>query len=133
MFAKPRHLDPKKLASSQAEFSPMEKAGNIRRSNSPWSSPLNMVQKKDGGWRPWGDYCSLNTAIVPDCYSLPNISDFTCRISSFTVFSKLDLYKGYYQVPMNEDDIQKMVIITPFVMLKFLQLPFGTPETPSRG
>ena len=36
----------------------------------------------------------------------------------------LDLYKRYYQVSMKEDDIQKMVIITLFVMFKFLRLPF---------
>ena len=40
VFAKPRRLDPEKLATAQAEFSAMEKAGIIRRSNSPWSSPL---------------------------------------------------------------------------------------------
>ena len=37
----------------------------------------------------------LNTATVPDHYPLPNILDFTSRISGSTVFSKLDLYKGY--------------------------------------
>ena len=58
-------------------------------------------------------------------YPLPNILDFTYRISGSTVFSKLDLNKGYYQVPMNEGDIQKTAIITPFGIFEFLRLPFG--------
>ena len=125
VFAKPCRLDPEKLATAQAEFSAMEKAGIICRSNSPWSSPLHMVKKKDGGWCPCRDYRCLNTVTVPDRYPLPNVSYFTSRISSSTVFTKLDLHKGYYQVPMNEDDIQKTAIITPFGMFEFLRLPFG--------
>ena len=88
-----------------------------------------MIKKKDGGWCPCGDYCGLNTATIPDRYTLPNISDFISRISGSTVFSKLDLYKGYYQVPMNEDDIQKMAIITLFGMFEFLRLPLGLKNT----
>jgi len=125
VFAKSRRLDPEKLASAKKEFSAMEKAGIIRRSNSPWSSPLHMVKKKDGGWRPCGDYRRLNTVTVPDRYLLPNIADFTSRIPGLTIFSKLDLLKGYYQVPMAEEDICKTAIITPFGMFEFLHLPFG--------
>ena len=91
VFAKPHRLDPEKLVSAQAEFSAMEKASIICLSNSPWSSPLNMVKKKGGGWHPFRDYRRLNTPTVPDRYPLPNILDFTSRISSTTVFSKLDL------------------------------------------
>ena len=83
-----------------------------------------MVKKKDGGWRPCGDYRRLNTVTVLDWYPLPNIADFTSRVTGSTVFSKLDLQKGYYQVPMAEEDICKTAIITPFGMFKFLPLPF---------
>ena len=125
VFAIAPQLDPEKLAFTKKEFSAMEKAGIICRSNSPWSSPLHMVMKKDGGWRPCGDYRRLNTVTVPDQYPLLNIADFTSKVTGSTVFSKLDLQKGYYQVPMAEDDICKTAIITPFGMFEFLHLPFG--------
>jgi len=95
VFAKARRLDPAKLAVAKAEFSIMEKASIICRSTSLWASPLHMVKKKDGGWRPCSDYRCLNTATVPDRYPLPNIADFTSRISGSSIFSKLDLQKRY--------------------------------------
>ena len=112
VFAKPRKLDPEKLAEAQEEFSTMEKAGSIRRS-SPWSSPLHMVKKKRG-WRPCGDFRRLNKVSIPDRYPLPHIADFTSRIADSTVFSRLDLQKGYYQIPMASEDVPKTAIITPF-------------------
>ena len=125
VFAKARRLDPVKLETAKKEFAAMEEAGIIRRSTSPWSSPLHMVKKKDGTWRPCGDYRRLNNVTVPDRYPLPNIADFSAQISGSKIFSKLDLQKGYYQVPMAEDDIKKTAIITPFGMFEFLRLPFG--------
>jgi len=118
-------LDPDKLEIAKKEFESMEKAGIVRRSTSPWSRPLHMVKKKDGSWRPCGDYRRLNNVTVPDRYPLPNIADFSSQLSGSKVFSKLDLQKGYYQVPMALDDIMKTAIITPFGMFEFLRLPFG--------
>ena len=69
---------------------------------------------------PCRDYRQLNTVTVPDRYPLPNIADFTSRVSGSTIFSKLDLQKGYYQVPMAEEDICKTAR-----MFEFLRLPFG--------
>ena len=54
VFAKACRLDAEKLESARKEFAAMEAAGVIRWSSSPWASPLHMVQKPDGSWRPCG-------------------------------------------------------------------------------
>ncbi len=94
--------------------------GIIRRSSSQLSSPLHMVQKKDGSWRPCGDY--LQT--VEDKYPLPNMADWAARLDSCKLFSKLDLRKGYLQFPVAAEDVAKMAIITPFGLFEFTRMPF---------
>jgi hypothetical protein len=46
--AKFRRLDAEKLAAAKAEFDQLERDSINRRSDSPWASPLHMVQKPDG-------------------------------------------------------------------------------------
>ena len=53
------------------------------------------------------------------------IRDFTNNLRGCKFFSKLDLVKGYNQVPMNEADICKTAIVTPFGLFEFLYMPFG--------
>jgi hypothetical protein len=107
VLARPRRLAPDKLKIAEGEFKKLEKAGIIRRSNSAWASPLHMVPKKDGSWRPCGDYRRLNTITTPDRYPLPNMQDLTNGLHGCTVFSKLDLVKGYHQVPIAAPTYQK--------------------------
>jgi hypothetical protein len=123
--AKFRRLDPACLAAVKREFQTMLGEGIIRRSSSQWSSPLHMVQKKDGSWRPCGDYRQLILQTVEDKYPLPNMADLAARLDGCRVFSKLDLRKGYLQVPVAAADIAKTAIITPFGLFEFTRMPFG--------
>jgi hypothetical protein len=50
VFAKSHRLDLKKLQIAKAEFKRLESADIVRRSKSPWASPLHMVAKRDGSW-----------------------------------------------------------------------------------
>ncbi|CAL9696568.1 unnamed protein product [Knipowitschia caucasica] len=103
----------------------MERLGIVRRSDSPWASPLHMVPKSDGGWRPCGDFCRLNNATTNDRYPIPHIQDFSVHLAGAVIFSKVDLVRGHHQMPVRRQDVPKTAVITPFGLFEFLRMPFG--------
>ena len=106
-------------------FEVMCAAGICRRSDSSWSSGLHMVLKKDGTIRPCGDYWRLNERTSGDSYPIPHIHDFTASLAGSKIFSKVDLVKGYHQIPVHESGIPKTAISTPFGLSEFVRMPFG--------
>ena len=89
---------------------------------------LHMVPKKDRTIRACGDYRRLNERTVNDVYPIPSRdSDFAAGLAGCTIFSKLDLVKGYHQViPVRKEDIPKTAISHALRTLQSLtRMPFG--------
>ena len=77
-------------------FQTMEQLGIIHQFTLPWASPTDIVGKKDGGYRPCGDFRRLNNATMPDKYLIPFFLDATHFLAGCKVFSKIDLLRGYH-------------------------------------
>ncbi|XP_059224057.1 uncharacterized protein LOC131997313 [Stomoxys calcitrans] len=121
-----RRLDPEKLKAAKEEFQYMLNKGIIQPSRSNWANPLHMVKKPNGEWRPCGNlHRALNTITVPDKYPVPYLTDFQMHLNGVRIFSKLDLMKAFYQIPVHPHNIPKTAVITPFGLFEFLRMPFG--------
>ena len=83
-----------------------------------------MVKKADGTCRLCGDYRLLNLQTQSDLYICPNIVDLTARLEGCTIFSKLDLHKGFHQILVRPRDVPKTAVITPFGLWEFIRMPF---------
>ena len=123
--SKVRRLAPDKLAVAQKEFEKLVQLGICVRGKSEWASPLLVVNKADGGHRVCGDYRRLNTQTADDKYPVKTLSDFNANLAGNKVFSKIDLLKGYHQIPVHPDDVGKTAVITPFGLFLFPRTPFG--------
>ena len=85
----------------------------IERSQSPYSFPIVMIKKKDGTNRCCIDFRVLNRITIFDAEPMPSAEDMFAKVSEHICFSKLDLAKGYWQVPMSDRSKQLTSFSTP--------------------
>ena len=134
--ARPIRQPPRKVPLAFADeekkvIQQMEENGIIRKSNSPWASPLCLVRKKNGKVRPCVDYRRLNAITKQDAFPLPRTQDLLDAVAGAKYFSTFDLTAGYHQVPMDPDDIQKTAFVTKYGLYEFLTMPFGLTCAPA--
>ena len=93
---------PKEDSIIKAEIEKGLKAGLIRPSKSPWTSPVVLVKKKDGKTRFCVDYRKLNEVTKKDKYPLPRIENILNNLGKAKWFTSIDLASGYWQVQIAE-------------------------------
>lgn len=115
----------------QDEIDKLESQGIIRKSMSPWSSPIVLVRKKDGSPRLCVDYRKLNSITKDDKFPLPSIEELLVKVREGKFFSTIDLKSGYHQIPVHPDDREKTAFICDNALYEYLYLPFGVKNAPS--
>ena len=60
-----------------------------------------------------------------DQYPVRQLTNFTAELHGKSFFSKIDLLKGYHQIPVAVEDVPKTAVITPFGLYIFPCTPFG--------
>ncbi|XP_058864420.1 uncharacterized protein LOC131706752 [Acipenser ruthenus] len=109
----------------------MKAAGIIEPSDSPWTSPVVMVRKKDGKWRFCVDYRRVNDVTEKDSYPLPRIDESLDLVAGSRWFSSLDLRSGYWQVALDPSARPKTAFSTGRGLWQFTVMPFGLCNAPA--
>ncbi|CAC5401483.1 unnamed protein product [Mytilus coruscus] len=107
------------------EVEKMLKSGIIESSTSPYAAPVVLVKKKDSSIRFCVYYCSLNQVTFFDPRMMPRMDEILNKVSRSRYTSKIDLTKGYWQVPLDADVRRKSAFVTSFGHFQFTVMPFG--------
>ena len=113
------------------EVNKLVEMGVVVPSTSPWASPIVPVPKSDGSIRLCIDYRRINAITEADPYYMTTLEEILERVGGSRCVSKLDLCKGFYQIEVEEESVEKTAFITPFGKFAFKRMPFGLRNAPA--
>ncbi|KAG8489258.1 hypothetical protein CXB51_017270 [Gossypium anomalum] len=127
----PYRMAPTKLKELKTQLQELTDRGFARPSLSPWGAPVLFVKKKDRTMRLCIDYRQLNKVTIKNKYPLPRIDDLFDQLKGASIFSKIDLRSGYYQLRVRDSDIPKTTFRMRYGHYEFLVMPFGLTNDPA--
>ena len=86
-------------------------------------------RKKGEKLRVCVDYTDLNKACPKDSFPLPRIDQIVDVSTGHGMFSFLDAFSGYHQIPMHPPNVEKTTFITPYDLFCYNVMSFGLKNT----
>lgn len=125
----PYRVNPHKQEVMKSEVVYLLQHGFAIPSQSPWSSPCLLVPKSDSSYPFCTDYWKVNKKL--DSFPLPWIEDCVDKAGSARYVTKLDLLKGYSQVPLTPQASEISAFVTPDNFLQYSVMAFGMRNAPA--
>ncbi|KAK4329210.1 hypothetical protein Pmani_000438 [Petrolisthes manimaculis] len=100
-------------------------------SDSPWASPCVLVPKVDETDRLCTDYRAVNKVTISDSFPLPHLDDLLDTIGTSQFVRKIDLLRGYYQVPLTPRAKKISACVTSEGLWQYRYMPFGLKNAPA--
>ncbi|GKA49099.1 reverse transcriptase domain-containing protein [Tanacetum coccineum] len=144
-----RRVNPKIHIVFKKEVEKLLDAGLIYPiSDSPWVSPVHCVPKKGGftivendenelilarlvtGWRVCIEYRKLNEATRKDHFPLPFMDQMLERLARNEYYCFLDGFLGYFQIPIDPHDQEKIIFTCTYGTFAYRRMPFGLCNAP---
>jgi len=91
----------------------------------PGADPILVVPKPDGTGRLCVDYRKLNNLTEPDPFPTPRVDGLLDRLGGTTIMTKLDMTRGYWQVPITSSDMGLTGFVTSHGHYHWRFMPFG--------
>ena len=129
--SQPYLISPTKLDGVKKEINSLLELVIIAPSTSPWSSPMVPIIKPDKSIRLCIDYRKVSNVMVSDPYYIPTVDELIGKMGKAKFLTKLDLAKGFYQVPVNPEFQDRTAFVTPWGKFCFLRMPYGLRNAPT--
>lgn len=107
----------------------MVRLGVVDRPTSACISPLVLVKKLDGSNRICVDFRRLNGVLVADAEPIPKMDATFAQVGRRKFFSKLDLAKGYWQIPTGKESKENTAFVCGSGPFQFRYMLFGLKTT----
>ena len=109
----PYKMSPAKLYKLRKKLEELIEAITTEPNSSPYGAPVLFVSKKDGSLRMCVDYCALNKLLkMKNNYPLPHMDELLDILGGAKVFSKIEFQKGYHQICIAQEDVEKTAFHT---------------------
>ncbi|GJX34741.1 reverse transcriptase domain-containing protein [Tanacetum coccineum] len=105
--------------------------------DSPWVSPIHCVPKKGGITVVTNENDELvptrtvTEATTKDHFPLPFMDQMLERLAGNKYFCFLDDFSGYFQIPIDPNDQEKITFTCPFGTYAYRRMPFGLCNAPA--